>query len=504
MEVRDSKSSNSSSRKSDSSTPDECILAHLESRTQLLQACLALRDAFTNKQRLRRLRALEKRRAEELANSSNNKNDSSGKSGAPIDEVAETTGVAAAATATASGKGRDNRSAGPVDSRGQQDTGRSGDEVTAASEGVAAMSIGPPSSGISSKQESVRADGGVGGTVAGETVSCSSAVGGGSENDGRESVERGDRAAARGTGGDGGGKDLSVKQNGCHDVELVVEGRGAATATGGQAGTTTAAPCAGGNLGRAEEEEGEEEGQRHPPDGGCDDTETPLAGIWRCADHLRAATVALERLLAVDNSLEPLPRPPVSEEEEEEKRDRPEGKGASRPEGVDAAATDAEGKGADKKKLTPKPKAFRLGGRAGTFAFEAEMNRHLLGSSPQHHVHFRRGRAEGPRALMMLAQEAERACGVVRCEDLLGVRRCLLRLFQPPATEVRRGGGGGGSRRKSQQRKRKHLLICVSAASVCPLVCVVYVDRQHSLSYAAVCRKEEEQGMGRQHFLRGS
>ncbi|CAM9878501.1 unnamed protein product [Ectocarpus fasciculatus] len=61
------------------------------------------------------------------------------------------------------------------------------------------------------------------------------------------------------------------------------------------------------------------------------------------------------------------------------------------------------------------------------------MNRHLLGSSPQHHVYFRRGRAEGPRTLLLLAREAERACGVIRCDDLLDVRRCLLRLYQPPA-----------------------------------------------------------------------
>lgn len=96
-----------------------------------------------------------------------------------------------------------------------------------------------------------------------------------------------------------------------------------------------------------------------------------------------------------------------------------------------AAAARGGGKDGEEKEKEEEA-GFRLGGTAGAFAFEAEMNRHLLGSSPQHHVRFRRGRADGPRTMMLLAREAERACRVVRCEDLLDTRRCLMRLFQPP------------------------------------------------------------------------
>ncbi|CAM9413093.1 unnamed protein product [Scytosiphon promiscuus] len=296
-----------------------------------------------------------------------------------------------------SGTERENGGIGPRSSRGHQDAGEGGREVVATAEGVAAI--------------------------------CT-AVGRGHEGSGGGGIEHGSGAmgsAARETGATGGEKEFSAMENNGSDtsVELVVEGRGAATATGGgmdEAGTTT-------------------ERQQHRSEGGGDDTETPLAGIWRCGDHLRAAAIALERLLEIDNSLEPWPSPPVAaspvaQETETGKRNRRQGEEGSMPVRADGAGKDV----ADEKKMSPSAEAFRLGGRAGTFAFEAEMNRHLLGSSPQHHVHFRRRRAEGPRALMLLAQEAERACGVVRCEDLLGVRRCLLRLFQPPETESKNKG----------------------------------------------------------------
>lgn len=293
-------------------------------------------------------------------------------------------------------------------------------EVVAAAAGLAAMSIGR-FSGRTGDQSSSDASGtgGVGRVSSGTAgqEACGNGSGSGVGCDAgvtATAADRGDDCPAAGT---------------CDSdpTGLVVEGKAVAAPDGGSAATTApvpAAPCAGGVLEKVEEEEEGEEHRRQQAEGAeFDDIETPLSGISRCEAHLRAAAVALKSLLVVEASLEtgvdtpPVPPPPPPPRAEQRS----------------AAAGGAGSKGADRKKETPRGGEFRLGGAAAAFAFEPEMNRHLLGSSPQHHVHFRRGRAEGPRALMHLAREAERACGVVRCEDLLGARRCLLRLFQPPA-----------------------------------------------------------------------
>ncbi|CBJ30997.1 conserved unknown protein [Ectocarpus siliculosus] len=414
----------------DSRSPDECILAHLESRTQLLRACLALRDAFTNKQRLKRLKALEKRRAEELAQ----KTAGAGDAGTPTTEgAAETTAAAgggggASAASGGLAAGQQNGSGSATATSGPEDDVEVDSEVVEAATGLAAMSIG----GRCPAKAVQLDDGGTAegdGRVGSSTVA--SAIGG---RDGEECGAEAGSAEVK------GGQEFPAAENGCSNaVGLVVEGRAVGTTgggPGGKTGTALAAPCSGevierkGEEGEKEEDEGEEEHQQRSE---CarDDIETPLNGIVRCGDHLRAAALALESLLAIEAFV---PGGTSAETTHEAARNRPPvGGGVTAGAGAVtlSAAANRQGNGGNRK-MPPLP-PVRLGGDAGGFAFEAEMNRHLLGSSPQHHVHFRRGRAEGPRALLLLAREAERACGVIRCDDLLDVRRSLLRLYQPPA-----------------------------------------------------------------------
>ncbi|CAN0172427.1 unnamed protein product, partial [Ectocarpus sp. 12 AP-2014] len=420
-----------------SRSPDECILAHLESRTQLLRACLALRDAFTNKQRLKRLKALEKRRAEELAQKTG------GGGGTPTAEgAAEITAPAGGGGAPAASgglaAGQKNGSGSATTTTGLEDDVEVDSEVVAAATGLAAMSIG---GGCPAK--AVQQDGG--GTAEGNgrvgSSTVASAIG---RRDGEECGTEAGSAEVK------GGQEFPAAENGCGDaVGLVVEGRAMGT-TGGRPGETTgtalAAPCAGevverkGEVGEEEEDEGEEEHQ-HRSESACDDIETPLNGIARCGDHLRAAALALESLLAIEAFI---PGGTSAETTHEAARNRPPvGDGVAARAGAVALSAAANRHGNEGNRKMPPLPPVRLGGDAGGFAFEAEMNRHLLGSSPQHHVHFRRGRAEGPRALLLLAREAERACGVIRCDDLLDVRRSLLRLYQPPAES--KGGSSVGT-----------------------------------------------------------
>eukprot|EP00903_Cladosiphon_okamuranus_P014294 g13276.t1 len=426
---------------------DECILAHLESRTQLLHACLALRDAFTNKQRLKRLRALEKRRAEELANSGGSRRAPDGEADTAEARVAAATALAAGGVGCGTGKD-DDRTSGP----GAQEDVEVDSEVVVAATGLAAMSLGR-CSGRKGEQSSGPASG------AGSGSRASGSTAGKASGNGRGSGVECDAGVAETAVGRGNDRPAAETGDYSNPTGLVVEGKAVTASVGETAAAATSppmptAPCAGTVLEKvAEEEEEEEEGeeQRHQRQAEeaefDDDIETPLSGISRCEGHLRAAAVALESLLAIEASLEACPEtPPVTPVSAVRvPPDSPQGKQvgatAARQEARSPARQPAvaggggSSKGADKNKEEPK-EGFRLGGEAGAFAFEAEMNRHLLGSSPQHHVHFRRGRAEGPRALILLAREAGRACGVVRCEDLLGVRRCLMRLFQPPEDAV--------------------------------------------------------------------
>lgn len=377
----------------------KCILAHIEARKELLQACLALRDAFTNKQRLRRLKALEKRRAEQASQS-----------------AAAATAVAADADVGEAAEGLvSDRENGEPGSKAQFLSGSGvvdvdGEVVAADASRVASIALDERGVAADHRHDSSGGDGGGGHGGGG---------GGGGERDGEE------RVCMPRVGGSGVGvvdKGVHAAPGTMRSIEegvagLAVEGRAAGTPT------TDVSPHAMPSTSVGDGATPEDV-----------DAETPLAGIARCGGHLRAATAALESLLVMEASLErgALPVGPshklsptacetptarnrsLKEEEEEE---------------ILGAAT------GNTKRVAA---AIKLGDLAGAFAFEAEMNLHLLGSSPHHHVHFRHECEDGLRALLALAREAERACGVIECEDLLDTRRYLLRFSQISA-EV--GGG---------------------------------------------------------------
>lgn len=152
-----------------------------------------------------------------------------------------------------------------------------------------------------------------------------------------------------------------------------------------------------------------------------EDRETLLRGIARCEEHLNAAVAAFDVLLIVEAS--------------SSKQDP--GINDHGPLSFPANINPAErSEGAEPGAKSPRVK---LGGTAGCFAFEEEMNRHLLGSSPHHHVHFRGNCRDAIRALKCLAREAEHACGVIDCDDLSEARRYLLWFSQAPA-EVKLDG----------------------------------------------------------------
>lgn len=211
-----------------------------------------------------------------------------------------------------------------------------------------------------------------------------------------------------------------------------------------------------------------------------EDIEAPLRGIERCERHVRAAYDAFDSLLealsarsasssaggvetpigqntsrSADNSTavskgsqcvrsrsapDSANRDPgASRENATEVCRNP--TAASRADMHESTAGGAAGSKADDD-VGAKKLLMKLGGECGGFAFEAEMNRHLLGSSPHHHVHFRWGKGDGVRALRVLARETATACGVIRCRDLADVRQYLLRFSQPPL-EVRALGWKG-------------------------------------------------------------
>lgn len=180
--------------------------------------------------------------------------------------------------------------------------------------------------------------------------------------------------------------------------------------------------------------------EEEPPEE--DDVETPLEGIARCGGHLRAAVIALDSLLTLEAALEGVSTPvspaagsPVPTAKTPAERHRPPVQEEATQCAQDGAKSGNSAGGAGGEGDTT-PEETRLGGAVGKFAFEVEMNRHLLGSSPHHHVHFRMGTGDGSRALRYLAREAQWACGVVGCQDLSDVRRYLLR-FSRASSEVR-------------------------------------------------------------------
>lgn len=315
------------------SLAEECILAHLEARKEFLHAFFALRDAFMNKRRERRLKALAQLRAER-AQSSGDK---------------------------------------PTGSGSEKSSGLVGinKEVVAAADGLAAMTLDRPAETACPRDR-----------------------------------ERSDRCEGEknGTAGDGeASSGVACSTSEGEKVGLVVEGK----AVGKEPVLAAASENARDN------EETED----------CKDRETLLRGIARCEGHLHAAVAAFDALLIVEASsstkrdpgnddLAPLPSPAS-------------GNLAERSKGVEPG----DHSGATVVKST----SVKLGDAAGRFAFEEEMNRHLLGSSPHHHVHFRRNRGDAIRALKCLAREAEHACGVVDCDDLSEARRYLLWFSHVPA-----------------------------------------------------------------------
>ena len=324
---------------------EECILAHLVARKELLHACLALRRAFTSKQHHRRMQALAKLRAERAQSSGDRSTGTT---------VKPPPGVAPA---------------------------EADKEVVAAAEGLAAMSIDLS-----------------------KTTDCSRK---GEDNGIRKGGMCGDHCCKGEDGAAENGGTSPAK--GCFaagecKAPLVIEGRAITKASAGQEASSCTAFSgnAGGEVDECEDSDGRE---------------TPLRGIARCKGHLHAAATAFDSILALDVSLskrgsgdDDLACPPLSTTENPAERQK-------------SAGSTSE-----------------LGGASGGFAFEPEMNRHLLGSSPHHHVHFRGSRGAGPEILRGLTREAEHACGVIECEDLSEARRHLLWFSHVPAVEVSREG----------------------------------------------------------------
>ncbi|CAM9614987.1 unnamed protein product, partial [Laminaria digitata] len=395
----------------------DCILAHLESRKELLHACLALRDAFTNKQRLRRLKALEKKRADQASRSA-------AAAAVAVEAAATEAGEATEGLTTSDREnGKPGSKAQPSLAAGVVDV--DGGKVGAAAAGVVSMAV--DERGVAADRSDNGGGGGGrgGGSGGGDGGGGGSGDGGGGERDGG-----GERVSTPGVDGCGSGvvdKGGHVASGTMRSIEegvagLAVEGRTAGTPIPDV--SPPAMASAGSRDGGVPED---------------DDSETPLAGIARCGGHLRAATAALESLLVLEVSLErgalavsPSPKRSPTACEAPAVRNRP--LGERKEESPDAAT--------GRPKAAAAAAAVKLGGLAGAFAFEAEMNLHLLGSSPHHHVHFREGFEDGLRALLALAREAERACGVVECEDLLDTRRYLLRFSQISAES---GGPTRGS-----------------------------------------------------------
>lgn len=404
------------------SSADEIILAHLNARKGLLHACLALRDAFTNKQRQRRLTALAKLRTYQASNSA---------------------GAATEVTVDRSQGGDDNHSLSPPQTPPTavefSVTETDGKEVVAAAERLATITI----DGGGGEDD----DGGDGcpmAKVAGKKAWESSGEGeltvvvdqahenGGGQVTAADAGEVPCSKEVRGGRGGGGGK----------YTELAIEGRAVAIKTP----TAPAMEAVGLQEGKSLEDNNDS------GDGDDDDdVEAPLEGITRCRRYLRDTAVAFDSLLlsmeasaqeqrdvnlvspadlTPVKTISPAPRNCPSEESIAGVAKAGSGKGENISSG-NATKTAKE----ENSNSATVATAFRIGGEAGAFAFEPEINQHLLGSSPHHHVHFRRGGGDGARTLRCLAQETERACGVVGCRDLSDVRRYLLRFSQMP-TEV--------------------------------------------------------------------
>lgn len=353
----------------------DCILAHLKARQELLKACLALRDAFTNKQRQRRLKALTTHRANQS--------------------------TADAAIVNARGKGdeytvalEDDRQSADVESSAVVDGAA---EVALAAADIAAMT-GDFSTKTALETNLATGEQGECGRLGGNSVS-------------------GEAVLARVSSTQGGSDSL-----------LAIHG----TSVGPTETAVVISSLAPSAPESAQEEEPPEE----------DDVETPLEGIARCGGHLRAAVIALDSLLTLEAALEGVSTPvspaagsPVPMTKTPAERHRPPVQGESTQCAQDGAKAGNSAGGAGGEGDTT-PEATRLGGAVGEFAFEVEMNRHLLGSSPHHHVHFRMGPGDGSRALRSLARESQWACGVVGCQGLSDVRRYLLR-FSRTSPEVR-------------------------------------------------------------------
>lgn len=498
----------------------------------MLLACLALRDAFTNKQRQRRLETLARQRAareakrrqeeDQAAESTASRLDRTGgaesvvESGKPtmeLDESDRRVAVAAAGLAaltTCCDSPAAQNSAGEQGPRGEPESlvaqGGDGEKNVRESDGaLGKCTIGGETCAGSGERDAEGQPGGV--DVSMEDVPQEPEVlkstrftpsAPPADSAPSHTLREGDEGR-----GSGGGK----KDGG---LDLVIEGK--------QAGGTASDPAAppermplppvpenmnveaeqqgAGDGWAAGDAEAEREGEEAPPE----DIEAPLRGIERCKGHLRAAHHAfgslLEALAARDckagvapppgeasqtpPKITSVPRDSTTAAPNHSQGTRGDSTGAKNPRDVrgEARGPDREGNGGaavsriNAAGVSPKPVTaeagdaggenvaagaaglktdsrattvvpMKLGGENGGFAFESEMNRHLLGSSPHHHVHFRWGRGDGVRALRVLAREAATACGVIKCRDLADIRRHLLSFMQPPL-EVRGAGWKDG------------------------------------------------------------
>lgn len=395
---------------------EECILGHLSARKELLQACYALRDALTNRQQRRRLQALAKHRAERAQHDEHGPQErEEGQPGGGRDVPEGGESPPKPKPPPDGPSGAEQALARPRSPRGERDDGDGC--VDAAAAGIANLTTG-------SKQTA--------GDEQSPGASSSSSAG-----DGRVDHGEGDESEGGVTSTE------APTREGQEHEELVLEGSG----IGAEATAQRVAPSIDEDTGTAaqggEERQGPP-GEQDRAEAEEEDVEAPLEAMSRSGTHLEAAARALDALLKALSSgssaglggresgatlssrhdaERPAPAPPTPPARQETGEETPRkvegsGEGGEEPRTGKHARGEGEGQG--------------LGGVEGGFAFEVEMNRHLLGSSPQQHVRFRRKAGAGPRALRCLASETARACGVVRCQDLSDVREYLLRFSQPP------------------------------------------------------------------------
>ncbi|CAM9261371.1 unnamed protein product, partial [Sphacelaria rigidula] len=394
------------------SSSDRTILAYLTARKEWLLGCLALRDALTNKQRQRRLQALAKQRAARDAKRQE-------EAAVPLEGVSGTESTENRLNDRTCGT-----EATSASTKSTIELDESDRRVAAAAAGLAALTM------CCDKPHGKGSSVGETGPGGGESKARGSDVSGDVGAEGCAGSSQRDTEKSRDgvVGVSAEGAPEAEEGHTENALDLAIEGKKAFETSEGAAEdenpvvecthTEPKPPPDGSGWAEATAETDGEQAEET-----VEDIEAPLRGIERCERHVRAAYDAFDSLL------EALSARSASSENATEVCRNP--TAASRADMHESTAGGAAGSKADDD-VGAKKLLMKLGGECGGFAFEAEMNRHLLGSSPHHHVHFRWGKGDGVRALRVLARETATACGVIRCRDLADVRQYLLRFSQPP------------------------------------------------------------------------